>query len=696
MERKCSVCGSPMVRTTTGYQCSFCANIEPLNGRETGYERKPNVPVNTSQSQSGRQQKTASKILVVVGVFAISFIVACIYTFIALKQHEERERIISQIDTAQIDAMEEEAAANPDTEIKAEGQHEIQSNVIKQALEEMFQKPFEEVTEQEMQTVQYLEVEISTIDGCCRVSYSFEDYRDYASNGMDPELFPYNKEFLDTMKTNTYMDEELSSREIYSDVQHFCGVSGLCLNDYDYIDLSAFTNLSYVDAGNGDFEQVMEAGAAAQNITALKLRYEENIPDITEFTSLKQLYLDCCEQDTLKSIEECQSLDTLYCIDVKGAQSLNEIGQLSNLKTLYIDGSSDGLKDLSMISGLTNLENLAIVDTDILNIHFLTGFSGLKSLCLAENGKLQDYTPIGDLVNLEYLDFDLNALHGNQPEYSGISNLKNLKHLSLNTVYNLDFLYELTNLEELEINLTFYNHLLEPIRNMSHLKTLTLSGCNSQYTDGFACLKELPELTKLTIEGMSFDDAVDGLFQLEALEELHFKSCRFYTAPMNIVTGEKLKVLEMTYAEFITMPGPESEYYYVGYNDEEIMQTVLNQYGQCSGLEELYLEGVIVKDFSFLRNLSALRILSMPYCEIQAIAKEDMAGCTKIEELNLQKNTISNLDFAANLTNLKKINIKDCYVSDLSPLISCERLQYVNAKGNPISENPLEAVMVEE
>lgn len=695
MERKCSVCGSPMVRTATGYKCSFCTNIEPLNGKATGYERKPNVPDNTSQSQYERWKKTTTKILVVVAAFAIGFIVASIYTFIAVKQHEEREQIISQINTTQIDTMEEEAA-DSDSEIKVEGQYPIQSNVMKQALEEMFQKPFEEVTEQEMQTVRYLEIEVSTIDDCCRVSYSFEDYRDYESNGMDPELFPYNKEFLATVKTNTYMDEELSSREINLDVQHFCGVSGLCLNDYNYIDLSAFTNLSYVDAGNGDLEEVMEAGVAAQNITALKLSHEESIPHITEFTSLKQLYLDCCERDILKSIKECQSLDTLYCIDMKGAQSLNEIGELTNLKTLYIDGSSDGLKDLSMISGLTNLENLAIVDTDILDIHFLTGFLGLKSLCLAENGELQDYSAIGDLVNLEYLDFDLSASHGNQPEYEGISNLKNLKHLSLNTVYNLDFLYELTNLEELKIDLCFYNYLLEPIRNMSQLETLVLSRCHSQYPDGFACLGELPKLKSFTIEDMSFKDGVDGLFALENLEELHIQSCQFYTAPTHIAASERLKVLEMTYVEFITMPGPESEYYFVGYNDEEIVQNVLNQYGTCSGLEELYLDGCIAGDFSFLKNLSELRILSMAGCEIQAITKEDMANCTKIEELNLQKNTISNLDFAENLMSLKKINLKDCYVSDLSPLSSCEKLQYVNVKGNPIAVNPLEAVVVEE
>lgn len=687
MERKCSVCGSPMVRTTTGYRCSFCANIESLNGREVVYERKPNVSGNVSRSQSERRQR----IIVVVATSVICFIVAFIYAFIALKQRGEREAIISRPDI-----MEEETADFNNQMEAGEGQQQIQSNAMKQALEEMFQKPFEEVTEQEIQTVRYLEVDVSARDHCCTISYSFEDYRDYATGGMEPELFPYNKEFLATIKTNTYMDEELYGNAINLDVQHFSGVTGLSLNDYYYIDLSTFINLSYVNAGNGHLEEVLKAGVPAENISALKLSHEESIPCLTEFTSLKQLCLDCCGQDVLESIVECQALESLYCIDMPGVKSLNDIGQLTNLKTLYIYGSSDGLKDLSMISGLTNLEHLAIVDTDILNIDFLSGFSGLKSLRLSENGELQDYSALGDLVSLEYLDFDLSALHGNQPEYEGIGNLKNLKYLSLNTVYNLDFLYELTNLEELKINLCFYNYLLEPIRNMSQLETLALSNCNSQYPDGFACLSELSELKSFTIEGMSFEDGVDGLFALDNLEQLHIRNCKFYTAPAYIAASERLKVLEMNHVEFITMPGPESEYYFVGYHDEEIAQNVLNQYGTCSGLEELYLDGFIAGDVSFLNNLSELKILSMEDCEIQEIAKENMANCRKLEELNLQGNTISNLDFTENLVSLKKINLEDCYVSDISPLSSCEKLQYVNVKDNPVSVNPLEKVMIEE
>ncbi len=687
MERKCSVCGSPMMRTSTGYRCSFCANIESLDAKAAGYAGKPNVSGNASRSRSEKRQR----IIVVVATSLICFIVAFIYGFIAVKQRREREEILSRLVI-----MEEETADFNNQMEAGEGQQQIQSNAMKQALEDMFQKPFEEVTEQEIQTVRYLEVDISARDHCCTISYSFEDYRDYASDGMTPETFPYNKEFLATIKTNTYMDEELYGDAINLDVQHFNGVSGLCLNDYYYIDLSMFTNLSYVNAGNGHLEQVLEAGAPAENITALKLSREENIPYITEFTSLKQLCLDCCEQDVLENIVECQTLEELYCMDMPGVKSLNDIGQLTNLKTLYIYGSSDGLKDLSMISGLTNLEHLAIVDTDILDINFLAGFSGLKSLRLSENGELQDYSALGDLTGLEYLDFDLSALHGNQPEYKGIGNLKNLKQLSLDTVYDLDFLYELTNLEELKINLCFFNYLLEPIRNMKQLETLALSNCNSQYPDGFACLSELPELKSFTIEGMSFEDGVDGLFALDNLEQLRIQNCKFYTAPAYIAASERLKVLEMDHVEFITMPGPESEYYFVGYYDEEIAQNILNQYGACSGLEELYLDGFIAGDLSFLNNLSQLRILSMEDCEIQEIAKENMANCRKLEELNLKGNKISRLDFAENLVSLKKINLKDCYVSDLSPLSSCKKLQYVNVKDNPVSINPLEKVMIEE
>lgn len=312
---------------------------------------------------------------------------------------------------------------------------------------------------------------------------------------------------------------------------------------------------------------------------------------------------------------------------------------------------------------------------------------------MARNGELENMEVLGELTNLEYLELNLDALHGHQPQYESIKNLKNLKKLNLDTVYNLDFLYELENLEELEIDLTFYNYLLEPIRQMKGLKKLSLISCHSQYPDGFACLQELPELKYLKIEDMEFDDPVDGLFALDKLEELHITGCKLYAFPASVAVGEDLQVLNFTGTYFRVMPG-YGEYMYVGYEDPGAFQEVLDQYFQAISLKELYLDFCIFDNLSGLRNLTNLEVLSLTRCELTELPVDYVAGCDSLRELNLERNTISDISFVAELPALESINLWDCYVTDLSPLLQCENLQYVNAKNNPVSDNPLNGVKV--
>ncbi|MBQ7065477.1 MAG: hypothetical protein IJN92_01520 [Lachnospiraceae bacterium] len=726
MERKCSNCGAPMIRISNGYQCTFCANIESLGQPDRGSGPSiPNVPrkagangnrqtdknsreywqnqANQSSRNNrygrGDRKKLSSGKIVAIFITSIFVLTITMRIVVSMLMYP-MEKILRESETADTSYQEDYQVTSredstQDTLPAVKDEYRIQSPVMKQAVEDMFGKPFEEVTKQDVEKVRYLKIETSGIDQYCRISYSFEDFKVYPYEEMDPESFPYSPEFLATVRTNTYDYDSREAGDVYEDVHNFSGVSGLNLEHYN-MNLSDFSNLTYIDCSNEDMEDVIATGLNADGIEILKITDQEDMSKITQFTSLKKLYADCCHVEDLEYIAKCQNLETFYCLNMKGTKSFSPLGEMTGLKKLYVEGSTDGLKDLSMISNLTNLESLAIIDTDILNLNFLESLTGLKALRLVGNGELQDYTALGNLVNLEYLDFDLDDLNGNQPDYEGLKNLKKLKHLSLNVVYNLDFLYELINLEELEIKICFYNNLLEPIRQMGHLKTLSLIQCNSQFPDGFACLNELPELKKLTIQGMEFDEAADGLFQLNNLEELHIKSCQFYVAPAGIASNNSLKVLELQSVEFITMPGPDSEYYYVGYNDEEISRSVLNGFGSCSGLEKLYLDWYLVTDLSFLKNYTNLKVLSMSNCELSEIGSDSLLACTQLEELNVSENTISTLDFVAGLSNLKDINLENCYVSDLSPLTSCPNLKYVNAKGNPISQNPLENVAVEE
>lgn len=704
MERKCSICGAKMELTSAGYMCTFCSNVEPVNAKAPvhkssidGESYSTVAPANTysqgSGNKTGNQKKKKSSIvpgiiLAFMGMLALSF---AMVLFPLIGMHMSQE---SKGDNVKYEK-------NTKEEVVLEEADGIQSGAIGQFVYRVFGKNAEELTQEELNSIQYIDLQDSWSDGVIDIRYSMADYRDYVPDMWDtvPEYneslpFAFTEEFEATIQTVSVNFLDGRSDVVYADLQQLKGLRGLNLNNYTSINLSALPNLSLIICDGTDIATLQKSNVPTDQIEVL-MAERIDLTGIKEFTALKRLYLDYNEFAQLEEVTECKSLEELYCIDMKGDKSYEILSKMPPLKKLYIDGSSEGVKDLSVLSNLTSLECLSIVDTQILNIDFLKELQNLKVLRLVDNDALEKMSVLGELTNLEYLELDLDTLNGRQPEYQSIGKLKNLKKLALEVVYELDFLYELDQLEELIIDLTFYNYMLEPIRQMKNLESLTLLRCHSQFNDGFACLSELPNLKKLTIASMEFDedDPVDGLFALENLEELHINSCSIYTAPYGVTVGDNLKVLDLAYTKFRVMPD-YGEYMYVGYDDPIIFQTVLDPYFGASSLEELYLDYCTFIDLSGIGNLSNLRVLSLNRCDLTELPGTDLAGCESLQELYLSSNLISDLSFAQNLPALEIIDLRDCYVTDLSPLRQCKQLKYVNVKNNPISNNPLMGVKV--
>lgn len=713
MERKCSVCGSPLKRDNMYYKCTFCAYFEPIDAKQDTNSAQQVSPqpgmvrngqgFQETQSVSSVTGKKKIPVAAIVAGIVLLLAVVCVlpfllFSFVAKNAIDSYDERMEQVFVDEDEEGQDDRKTNTVKEAVS-----FQSPVMEMAVMQMFQKPLREITEEDLESIQYLDVSVSWMEGDCTISYSTQDYRDYALDsyekiGDDPDelLFAYGEEFLDTIQTvsvpYTVNDDE---SPIYEDLEFFANIKALRLRHYYEIDLSAFPNLKMLDCSSSGLSEVLEAGALADQIEVLSLD-DSDLAGIEKFTSLKKLYLSRYDTMELGPIANCTSLETLYLVYLDGSRSLACLEPLTNLKTLYIDAYYDeGVKDLSAIASFTELENLAIARTNILHVDFLKDLKKLKSLRISGNDRLKDFEGLSGLEELEYLQFDIGSLNGNQPEYEGLATLKNVKYLYLNTVYNLDFLYELNQLEELEINITFYNYLLEPIRHMSKLKSLSLISCHSQYEDGFACLSELPELKKLTVEDMEFKDPADGLFALENLEELRIRSCNFAQAPAQVIVGDNLKVLDLSYSEFINGDGWQL-YYRSAYGDPETARNVLQNYYSATSLEELYVDSFLMGDVSGIGNLSNLRVLSLQRCELTEIAESELAGCPKLEEVYLSDNEISDISFVKNLPNLVSIYLEDCYVTDLTPLKDCTKLKYVDVRNNPIDGNPLVDVTVRE
>ncbi len=565
----------------------------------------------------------------------------------------------------------------------------FRSETMKQVIYYMFGKPADEVTKEELESIKYFKMEDHW--DYCTISYSMEDYRAYEPDYREklPDyngdiLFGYNKDFEESIQKITLSYPKEDYPLIYGDINNFTNLTSISLNNYNRIDFAAFPHLTMVDGGR-HLDTLLETNLPVEQIEVLKVSGGD-LAGLEQFTSLKKLFLEGIEEDNMEHVVKCTTLDTLFCNYCFETTSYAPLKALTGLKSLYIDGGYNAIKDLSVISSFTELENLSITCTDILNIGFVKDLKNLKTLRLSENSQLSNLDGLGTLQELEFLELNINSLYGEDPEYQEIGKLKNLKSLALHTVYELDFLYELDQLEKLEVRLTFYDDVLYPIAQMKNLEELTFAQVHAWHMkmEDFALLQELPKLKKLTIDKVEFDEPVDTLFAVDGLEELYITSCYFEFAPTQINVGDNLKVLDLSGTRF-------GDNYNGTWEDD---QEVLRMFCEATTLEKLNLNYYDMTDLSVLNNLANLKEVSLYCCELTKIPEATFQGCEALETLNISMNQVADIRFVKNLPKLKYLDLWEGYVTDLSPLLNCSQLRYVDARRNPIAENPLTNVVV--
>ncbi len=691
---ECRDCGADLEITDDIYaQCKFCGQkyivnelLEKIPEASSAKKPQPVQQKSTKPQTNNQQQKSA-----IAAIWGIMIVIVIMWSAIfLLVKNSASDSSGDRNILWDGDIIMSTQGKDDSEEDSAERWDGFRSQTMQQVVLHMFGKPAEEVTKKELKSIKYLKIE-SIWDNYV-ISYSMADYQDYEPDYREklPDynghiLFGYNQEFEDTIQKLTVPYYEESRALIYGDIRNFKNLTALSMNGSPEMDFSGMTHLTMI-GGGWNLKYLLDTNIPLEQIEVLSLS-RCSLEGLDQFTSLKKLYLEGIEEENMDYLVQCTNLDTLFCNYCFEEVSYAPLKALTGLKSLYIDGGYNAIKDLSVISNFKELENLSITCTDILNIGFVKDLENLKTLRLSENSKLANLEGIGTLANLEFLELNINSLYGDDPEYQEIGNLKNLKSLALHTVYELDFLYELDQLEELEVRLTFYNNLLEPISHMKNLKELTLAQFHTWPTDGevFTVLYDLPQLKKLTIDKEEFDEPVDQLFMVEGLEELSITSCSFETAPAKIAVGDNLKVLDLSGTRF----GDN----YNGTLEDD--QEVLRLYCEAApNLEKLGLNYYAVTDLSVLNGLKNLKELKLYCCDLTEIPESTFEGCEALETLNLSMNQFADISFVKNLPNLKDLDIWEGYVTDLTPLLDCSKLRYVDARKNPIAENPFTDVVV--
>ncbi|NVO10748.1 MAG: TIR domain-containing protein [Bacteroidales bacterium] len=156
-----------------------------------------------------------------------------------------------------------------------------------------------------------------------------------------------------------------------------------------------------------------------------------NLAGIENLQSLKTLSISSCyDLTSLAGIENLQSLETLSIFSCDNLASLTGVENLQSLKTLSINRCNN-LNNLSGIKNLQSLKTLIIYNCNKLtNLAGIEKLKSLTSLGISQNYRLKS---LGDLKKLKLLK-KLNIVYDNTP------------------LFNVDFVYDLRNLQELYIS----------------------------------------------------------------------------------------------------------------------------------------------------------------------------------------------------------------------------------------------------
>ncbi|MGE7015041.1 leucine-rich repeat domain-containing protein, partial [Bacillus mycoides] len=159
---------------------------------------------------------------------------------------------------------------------------------------------------------------------------------------------------------------------------------------------------------------------------------------------------------------------------------------------IVVEAKSKGIKDVSGLEYMTNLENLTLEEVKLENIQFISKLRQLKSLSITY-GELEDIGPLAELEHVEILSLRNNKIS----DLSPLSQMKKIKMLDLNSNYIKDIkpLFSVTTLRTLTVaNNQISNANLAGIEQLKNVKNLSLSNNGLTNIEHITSMKKLVEL----------------------------------------------------------------------------------------------------------------------------------------------------------------------------------------------------------
>ena len=530
VEMECPNCGGSLTKTDeTTAKCSHCGAEFLIDKGQP--ERVTNIYQAPEQSRH-----TLVSILSGVAFFALVIVIAVYWH--------------SAPHTAQ-----KNTAAYPQME-----QPETFSEFFLYFTEEVFDMPPEQVTAEQLAKITYLH--ISHRNSGITVEYSMEN-EDVQSMDVPSEAASYYEDLgkftgLHTLdlpnlalaeRNLTELTELTEIRtcnspdelaEIVPHPEKIVILGSYTASSLDGID--TFSNLEQLSIKCTDDLSDLGSLSALKQLKSLTIEKGDPITDfgmLQALTSLEELSIGC---EGLKDISFLQYLTSLKKLTITDSilLDISPIGSLTALTELCLE-DNDEVTDYSVLSNLTYLETLTLdlnsgtsmpsVDNwsslTSLSIHsaesigFLSSLPKLRSLYLS-GCDCSDYMALASLQNLEHLK--LGSIYGDIPDLTVLNSLSNLKSLDISSLElygNVEYIFGIPCLEELNISDCSFGLDFAAMPENTSLKRLDMNRIELWKN---IYVEYSGPVTNLSYDDVNLADEISFVGKFPNLEELYLQS----------------------------------------------------------------------------------------------------------------------------------------------------------------------------
>ncbi len=289
---------------------------------------------------------------------------------------------------------------------------------------------------------------------------------------------------------------------------------------YDFNPLAENTNIMEMEIINATNLKFLSEIESLKKLTITMSEEKNNLFGLGNLTNLKKLIVYGQGNLNIDTLKEATCIEELVIDGEFIIEDCSPISSLTNLKMLNIEIPEGSYEKLDYLSGLANLEILALNVSNVNDIKAISKLWMLKSLSLYGLNELPDVSELTVLTDL--------YISGNYTNTIDVANIGLLKDIEVLSIYDYDNIQNFKSIEK-NINLEELNILvnnIEPIIdsiNIENLKFLNLS-YNNNLKD-ISTIINFPNLEHLNISETSIED-ISPILLCESLSLLNIRGCK--------------------------------------------------------------------------------------------------------------------------------------------------------------------------